>query len=157
MNSGARFSECKKYRYALWRMWDDSKPILGFCMLNPSTADETINDPTIERCQRRAKKMGYGGLIVMNIFAYRSTDPHALQVVDDPIGWENDKYILESARLCKMVICGWGKHGSWRGRGQKVLDLLKFWGVKTRALKLNNDGSPAHPLYIGYNIKPKVF
>ena len=74
-SSGAVFSECKRYRYSLWRVWNPDLPVCMFLMLNPSTADETTNDPTVERCQRRAVQMGYGGLHVGNIFAWRSTDP----------------------------------------------------------------------------------
>lgn len=154
--TGALFSECKDYRYALWRIWDDSKPLLGFCMLNPSTADESTNDPTVERCQRRAEMLGYGGIVVTNLFAYRSTDPNVLRNVPDPIGYFNDKHILDCAQLCKVTICGWGKHGSLNNRGRKTIEYLKFMGIKVRALKVNKDGSPAHPLYIGYKIKPKA-
>lgn len=154
MTSGAIFSDDRKYRYSLWRTWDESKPLLNYCMLNPSTADEKENDPTIERCVRRAQLMGYGGIIITNIFALRSTDPKALKKVRDPVGWENDKYIIDATTLCKMTICGWGKHGSLHSRGEKVLETLKFWGNKVYALRVNKDGSPAHPLYIGYDVKP---
>lgn len=154
MTSSALFSPDNKYRYSLSRDWDMSLPLLNFCMLNPSTADATVNDPTIERCIRRAKDMGYGGVIITNIFAFRSTDPKALKRTSDPIGWENDKHIIHAAQISKMTICGWGKHGSLYGRGDKVLETLKFWGNKIYALKVNKDGSPAHPLYIGYDVKP---
>lgn len=124
-------------------------------MLNPSTADENVNDPTVERCRRRAEMMGYGGLVVINIFAYRSTDPRELKKKNiDPVGMQNNMQIVEAGKRCKMVICGWGKHGSLHGRGKEVLEMMKFWGIKTRALRLNKDGSPAHPLYIGYDVKP---
>lgn len=151
---GAIFSEDRKYRYSLSRDWDASKPLLNFCMLNPSTADENVNDPTIERCIARAKLMGYGGIVITNIFAFRSTDPKNLKKTRDPVGWENDRYITIAAQISKMTICGWGKHGSIEDRGNKVLEILKFWGNKVYALKINKDGSPAHPLYIGYDVKP---
>ncbi len=123
-------------------------------MLNPSTADESKNDPTVERCQRRARAMGFGGLVVVNLFALRSTDPQALYVAEDPYGSENMRVIIETSKAADMVICGWGKHGSLHGHGNFVLQRLRNNGVKPYALKLNKDGSPAHPLYIGYDVKP---
>lgn len=155
MKAGARFSEDKKYRFSLWRVWNEFKPLLHFVMLNPSTADEINNDPTIERCQRRAIKMGYGGLIVTNIFAYRSTDPEELKKVNDPIGFCNDSHIVDASRLAKDTICGWGKHGEYMDRGARVLDFLKVVGIKVKVLKVNKGGTPTHPLYISYNVKPK--
>ena len=86
-----------------------------FLMLNPSTADAIDNDPTVERCLRRALKMGFGGLMVCNTFAYRSTDPEKLYEVEDPVGPENDQIILARARSAGMVICGWGTHGALHG------------------------------------------
>ena len=157
MNSGAEFSHCKKYRYKLWRIWDNTKPLLAFCMLNPSTADAVDNDPTVERCQRRAEQMGYGGVIVVNLFAFRSTDPKGLKKKSvEPVGYLNNMAIVDVAQVADTMICGWGKHGSLNGRDQEVLSMLKFWVPKRkiRALKLNKDGSPSHPLYIGYDVKP---
>jgi hypothetical protein len=151
--SGAEFSECKKYRYSLFRDWDNTKPVLGFCMLNPSTADEVANDPTIARCQRRAELCGYGGIVVVNIFAFRSTDPNKLYNVKDPIGPDNDLFISNAAARCRTMICGWGKHGSYNGRGEEVLSILKKY-TRVCALKVNKDGSPSHPLYIGYDVEP---
>jgi hypothetical protein len=155
MNSGASFSEDRKYRFSLWRVWDDSKPLIHFVMLNPSTADETDNDPTVERCKRRAEQNGYGGLIVTNIFAYRSTEPKELKKCLDPIGFCNDSHIIDASRMAKDTICGWGKYGEYLDRGARVLDLLKFWGIKVKALRVNKGGTPAHPLYIGYDVKPR--
>ena len=124
-------------------------------MLNPSTADEVENDPTIARCQRRAELMGYGGIMVANIFAYRSTDPGALKKVKNPVGIGNDLAILQAFHACETIICGWGKHGSLWGRGEEVLRILSsHMGRRVQALRLNKDGSPAHPLYIGYDVKP---
>lgn len=153
MDSGATFSPCKKYRYSLWRIWDTDKPLLGFCMLNPSTAGESENDPTIERCCCRARHLGFGGIIVTNIFAYRSTDPKNLKTVEDPVGPDNNARITERMWECHTMICGWGKHGSYLGRGQEVLNMLIYWmgNNRVRALKINKDGSPSHPLYIGYD------
>lgn len=152
--SGARFSPCKNYRYTLWRAWAD-RPHAMFLMLNPSTADEIDNDPTVERCQRRAAMMGYGGLHVANIFAYRSTDPAALYSVHDPVGPENDKAIMDAALNAGIVICAWGTHGKHMNRGEQVLALLRNAGVKPYCLQINADGTPKHPLYVGYEVSPK--
>lgn len=158
MISTAVFSPDEKYRYFLSRMWDGTKPVVTFIMLNPSTATETVNDPTIERCQRRAKMMGMGGLMVVNLFALRSTDPQALYEAEDPIGEENNSYILHAMAESDMVICGWGNHATLGGRfdrAHKVLDIIRTAGRTPLALKLNKDRSPAHPLYIGYKVQPK--
>lgn len=155
--SGATFSECRKYRYLLWRVWDESKPAAVFLMLNPSTADDVDNDPTVERCQRRVHALGYGSLKVVNIFAFRSTDPTALYEQPDPIGPGNDEAILLATKSAGIVICGWGTDGSLRGRGEKVIELLRENGITPHYLKLNKDGSPGHPLYIAYSVKPKPF
>lgn len=141
------------------RLRTDSAGILGLqseedVKLNPSTADETDNDPTVERCQRRSLAMGYGGLVVCNIFAYRSTDPSALYTEADPIGPSNDQAILEQAALAGRVVCGWGKHGALHDRGAQVLALLRKNGITPYALQINGDGSPKHPLYVGYHHAP---
>lgn len=155
MISTAEFSKDRKYRYSLTRIWDNTKPLMAFCMLNPSTADEKTNDPTVERCQRRAMKLGFGGLIVVNIFAYRSTDPEELYTVDNPIGQDNLQAISNAATAVEMFVCGWGKHGKLENRGNEVIQILKSFKVIPYALKINKDGTPAHPLYIGYKVKPK--
>ena len=125
-------------------------------MLNPSTADETLNDPTVERCERRARMMGYGGLIVTNAFALRSTQPAKLREVDDPVGPENDRHISASAAQSDLVVCGWGKHcdAVAPGRGARILDAVRAGGRTPHALQVNADGSPKHPLYIGYAVRP---
>jgi len=130
---------------------------LVFIMLNPSTADEATNDPTVERCQRRAVNMGYGGLRVANIFALRSTDPNALYECDDPIGKENDNAILESIDEAGLVICAWGGHGNLNNRGEAVIQLVRSANVIPYYLVMNMDGTPKHPLYVGYNEHPKPF
>jgi hypothetical protein len=154
---GATFSDCGRYRYSLWRIWDSAKQPAMFLMLNPSTADEVENDPTVERCQRRAMEMGYGGLRVGNIFAFRSTDPNVLYTVEDPIGPDNDAAIIESARESGIVVCGWGQHGNHLKRGEQVLAMLRDAGIRPHALKINQDGTPRHPLYVGYEVLPSAF
>ncbi|NNM65029.1 MAG: DUF1643 domain-containing protein [Burkholderiales bacterium] len=153
-HSGAVFSPCRQYRYVLWRSWEPAKPACMFLMLNPSTADAVDNDATVERCQRRAQMMGYGALVVGNIFAYRSTDPDKLYELEDPVGPDNDRSILERAAAAGIVICGWGTHGALRRRGDAVLRMLREAGITPHALRINADGSPRHPLYVGYEIRP---
>lgn len=127
-------------------------------MLNPSTADESVNDPTVERCQRRTQTMSngrYGGYYVCNIFALRSTDPTALYAAADPVGPGNDAAIIERAREAELVICGWGNHGQLNGRGRQVLSMLRGYGIETRCLRVTGAGEPGHPLYIGYSVQPR--
>jgi hypothetical protein len=151
LDNGAIFSPGRAYRYKLWRRWS-AGPVVHFIMLNPSTADEKKNDPTVERCERRARQWGYGGLIVTNIFAYRSTSPWALYKIPDPIGTDNDYHILSSTTKTEHTICGWGEHGKLMNRHEKVKTLLGY--VRVYALKLNKDGIPTHPLYLNYKLEP---
>jgi hypothetical protein len=155
---GAVFSECRTYRYRLWEIWDRTKPIVLYVMLNPSTADEVKNDPTVERCARRARQLGAGGFRIANIFALRSTDPDALyshsSPVDEHHGKTNDVHIRVAAKASNLVICGWGEHGAFNGRGATVLHNLRMEGIKPHALRMNKSGQPGHPLYIPYSAKP---
>lgn len=159
IDCGANFSDCRSYRYSLWRYWDRKKAAANFIMLNPSTADEYVNDPSVERCQRRAAGLGYGGLIVTNLFAFRSTDPKGLRSVDDPIGGpENDQTILESAKNCALVVCAWGNHGSYRERDQHVVALLLQNRIALHALGLTKRSLvPRHPLYISYETQIQLW
>ncbi len=152
----AVFSPCRTWRYRLAQIWDETKAPLYWLMLNPSTADEYQNDPTVERCERRARMWGYGGSVVYNIFAYRATDPKDMRAAPDPIGPENDKWIRELASLSHdvMVIGGWGEHGAHLQRGQAVREMFRQAGGRLHALKTNASGHPAHPLYIGYKVEP---
>ena len=153
---GAEFSKCEQYRYRLWRSWGPGEQLV-FIMLNPSTADDVVNDSTIDRCERRAKDMGFGSLMVVNIFALRSPYPKDLYTHKDPVGPENDRHIRKTVAAAGMVICGWGAHGKLNNRGRQVMDMILAIGVTPYYLKLNKDGSPGHPLYIGYDVKPKSF
>jgi hypothetical protein len=123
-------------------------------MLNPSTADEEANDPTVERCERRARKAGYGALIVTNAYALRSTKPLGLWQVEDPVGPDNDAAIAAAARDASEVICGWGKHCTTE-RAVEVLEAVVGAGRRPMALHINKDGSPKHPLYVAYSVEPK--
>lgn len=149
------FSECRTYRFRLDIVWDAALPVCNFIMLNPSTADELVNDPTVERCQRRAAEWGFGRLVVTNLFAFRATDPKEMLAVADPVGLDNDRHIAEAAREAKLVICGWGIHGKHRGRSNAVRTLLSSLNVSLTALRLCQDGEPGHPLYVGYGVRPE--
>ncbi|WP_025897914.1 DUF1643 domain-containing protein [Sneathiella glossodoripedis] len=151
--SDALFSECNAYRYKLWRRWADG-PSVAFLMLNPSTADATRNDPTVERCHRRAVEMGFGALEVINIFAFRATDPKDLKKAKHPIGPLNDEILLETARKANMTVCAWGSHGVHQERDMQVRKLLKDAKITPHILALTKFDQPRHPLYVSYSTKP---
>lgn len=160
MISKAIYSDCGKYRYRLSRQWDYRVPSLGVIMLNPSTATEEVNDPTIERLQRRA--MGrHGGLIVCNLFAFRATDPVDMKRAEDPVGPDNVKYLAELIDSFKArpedLICGWGVHGAFKGQDKVVRRMFDFVGMTPRALNWTKDGQPMHPLYISYDTQPREY
>ena len=153
--SSAIISECGAYRYRLERQWDGEKPKVAFLMLNPSTAYASQDDPTVRRCIGFAKSWGFGGLIVGNIFALRSTDPKALYDHPDPIGPDNDQHILAIATSARKIVCAWGAHGSLHDRGRDVAERLEFFDLV--ALKVTADGHPGHPLYLAADIQPKSY
>ena len=144
------FSHDRAYRYTLWRNWgdyeDDPFPVM-FIGLNPSTADEKQDDPTVRRCIGFAKEWGFKSMVMTNIFAYRSTDPKALARVDDPVGPENDSYIAITAKSASIIVCCWGSQGSYRNRGGRIFDLLSSMHV-LNTLGFTKNGCPRHPLYL---------
>ncbi|MBP2623208.1 DUF1643 domain-containing protein [Streptococcus oricebi] len=153
MEKGAILSEDRKYRYVLWREWDASLPKLMFVGLNPSTADENEDDPTIKKCIAFAEKWGYGGFYMTNLFAYRSTDPAQLRSVENPVGDENDDYIKKYADLSDKVVACWGNDGTYLGRSEQVKNSLKT----LFCLKVNQSGQPCHPLYLKADISLKPY
>lgn len=153
MLRSAAFSRCRTFRYSLSRVWNATRPNVMFIGLNPSTADEQEDDPTVRRCVGFARKWNYGGLILVNLFAYRSTDPTGLLDADDPIGPGNDKHILASARLAERIVLGWGNKGSWRDRDQHVLSLLPA----ANCLGITKEGHPKHPLYLARSTRVRPF
>jgi hypothetical protein len=156
VSCGAVFSPCERYRYVLWREWDTSLPSIAFCMLNPSTADERKNDATIERCKRRAEMLGYGRIDIVNLFAFRSTDPRLLYKQADPVGPHNFEAIVQAVKRNDMLICGWGRHGAFCRMGANIKHRMQqFYPSKLRVLVVNKDGSPKHPLYIAYDVHPR--
>lgn len=151
---GAVLSADREYRYRLWRTWNEEKPTLAFIMLNPSTADESEDDPTIRRCLGYAEDWGYGTLIVGNLFALRATDPSELRDHPDPVGPENDRHLREICDEADKVIVAWGTDGSLNDRESEVVDLLD---VDLYALNETKHGHPNHPLYQPKDAEPEVF
>jgi hypothetical protein len=151
---GATFSRRRRHRYALWRTWDVGG-LCNFVMLNPSTADETANDPTVARCVAGARRWGFGGVVVTNLFALRSTDPAGLRGVRDPVGPGNDAFIAAAARRARLVVCAWGNRGTYLGRSRDVLALLADLGATPFCLAVTRHGEPAHPLYLGGSLAPR--
>ncbi len=155
--STAVYSDCEQYRYLLTRTWDPAGRKALFIMLNPSTATEVQNDPTVERCERRARTLGFGAFRVTNIFAYRATDPKVMRAVADPVGPENDAAIADSAPWADQIVCAWGTHGAHLDRGPQVERLLRATGLPLYHLGLSKHGHPKHPLYIGYAVQPELW
>ncbi|MEO1732337.1 MAG: DUF1643 domain-containing protein [Pseudomonadota bacterium] len=153
--SVAVYSDCERYRYSLVRTWDATGQRATFVMLNPSTATEVQNDPTVERCERRARALGFGAFQVTNIFAWRDTDPRNMRAACDPVGPENDTAILAAADWADQVICAWGTHGEHLDRGPQVEALLRAAGTQLFHLGLSKMGHPKHPLYIAYTQQPE--
>jgi len=155
--SVALYSDCLCYRYALSRVWDAGGQRVLFVMLNPSTATEVQNDPTVERCERRARALGYGAFRVCNIFAWRATDPRDMRAAPDPVGPDNDAAILEGVAWADTVVCAWGTHGAHMDRGATVARLLRKTEKPLTHLGLTKAGHPKHPLYIAYAVQPMAW
>lgn len=144
------FSPCRKYRYTLWREWIGGEGYAMFVGLNPSTADETQDDPTIRRCIGFAKQWGYSALCMTNLFAWRSTDPNQMLAADEPIGEDNDHHLAHCAAGAGVVVAAWGTLGSFMGRYRDVRALLP----DLHYLRLTKGGHPGHPLYLPAKLKP---
>lgn len=145
MRSSAVLSDCGLYRYCLIRQWADG-PTCGFIMLNPSTADATLDDPTIRRCIGFAKREGCGGLLVANLFAFRATDPRKMADADDPIGPHADEHLRRIADTVDgPLIAAWGAH--WMA-GERAEQVKSTFGNRLMCLGVTKDGHPRHPLYV---------
>ncbi len=153
--STAVYSDCERYRYSLTREWNPRGSRLLYIMLNPSTANEVQNDPTVERCERRARHLGFGAFQVTNIFAWRATDPRDLKKAKEPIGPQNDQTLIDAADWADQIIAAWGAHGSHLGRGPVVGELLRKLGHDLYHLGLSKHGHPRHPLYVAYAQEPE--
>ena len=149
VNKNATFSDCRKYRYALSRTWNGKKKTILFIGLNPSTADEKIDDPTIRRCINYAQNWGYGSLLMVNLFAYRATIPSELKNVKNPIGNDNDLHIIELSKKADIAVAAWGNEGSLLNRDKEVKKILP----NLMCLKINKSGQPSHPLYQKKDLK----
>lgn len=149
---GAIFSPCRTWRYVLWRVWDDALPKVAFIGLNPSTADETQDDPTIRRCIGYARSWGYGGIHMLNLFAFRATDPKDLKASDQPIGPENNSRLILWSESAQLRIAAWGAHGAHQNRGLEVQTAL--WRLDLHHLGLTKNGHPKHPLYLRADLRP---
>lgn len=149
MKKGAVISECEKYRYKLWRIWDETKPLILWVMLNPSTADATEDDPTIKKLIRLTKLWGYGGFYVGNVFPYRATNPKELKKVGFEIAAkeENWQHLREMNSHCQLRILA---HGNPPIKTTNIKTMFDDW----HCLKITNSGNPYHPLYLKEDIKP---
>lgn len=157
MKGSAVISDDGRYRYRLERDNLGGKLSVAFICLNPSTADAEINDPTVRRLMGYAMKWNMGSLLLGNLFAYRSTKPSKLKIVKDPIGPENDEYLLDIARRSAMTIAAWGTHGGFLFRDAAVIKLFKEADIPLHCLGLTKQGFPKHPLYLRADTQPELF
>ncbi len=157
MQKDAILDKKRKYRYMLKRQWGDSTDkFINFVLLNPSTANETVDDPTIKACIKFTQNLGYGGFYVTNLFAYRTKSPDILKKSTEPIGRKNDMFIKKYATKSKLVIIAWGNHGNYLNRDKDVLKFITK--IKTPYCFITTQsGQPKHLLYIARNTKPIKF
>ncbi len=140
--NGAEFSKDRRYRYALWRIWDEEKPNVMVIGLNPSRADESVDDPTIRRVRQLAASWGFGGIYMLNLFAWITPYPEELTSCVDPIA-ENDDKLQAYSNKCQQIVFAWGVTET-NGRDKKMLSMFP----KAKCIAINLDGSPKHPLYV---------
>jgi hypothetical protein len=155
MHRSAEFSPCRRYRYLLWRAWgirSDASPVRYAMIvgLNPSTADEISDDPTIRRCVAFARSWGCSALCMTNLFAYRATEPADMLAQPDPTGPDNDVVLVRMAANATIVVAAWGIHGDHLGRASEVARLLP----RLHYLRLTKNGHPGHPLYLPGTLRP---
>jgi hypothetical protein len=145
VKGGATFSHDRRYRYRLWRRWDPSLSVVAFVMLNPSTADASRDDPTIRRCIGFAKRWGFAGIEIVNVFGFRATDPGALRRASDPIGPRNARHIRRAAEGAALVVAAWGAD---RAVATRAATLPRELRRRMRCLGVTRSGAPKHPLYV---------
>jgi hypothetical protein len=150
-------SPCGLYRYTCYRIWKNHADprLVMFLMLNPSQADADQLDPTLKRCVAFAQAWGFDGMCVCNLFAFRATLPADMKAAADPIGDDCDYWTLRCAEHCEMVVAGFGNDGSHLNRARAVRLLFESIGKQLHYLKLNDDGSASHPLYLRADLTPK--
>jgi len=156
VSAGALFDPTRKYRYTLYREYEDGHGRCAFIMLNPSTADETEDDPSVRRCIGFARKWGFRVVQILNLFAIRGTDPEILYRDPAPIGPDNDLWISKIACGADRVICAWGVHGAWTQRGRKVARMLQG-AVRLYCLGTTKEYHPRHPLYLSSKCEPREY
>lgn len=156
-DSSALYSTCETYRYALTRTWEPEGRRLLYIMLNPSKATEAANDPTIERCERRARALGYGAFRACNLFGLRETDPARLRAHGSPTGPDNDLVLIDSCLWADDILCAWGVHGTLAGRAAHVEAMLRATREPLYTLGLTRQGHPRHPLYVPYATRPRLW
>ncbi len=159
-DSMAIFSDDFRYRYLLKRDWsqDGTKNGVLFIMLNPSTADAFVFDPTVKRCFDFAHAWGYTSMTVCNLYAFRSTDPKKLKAENEPVGKDNNEWLSIAGKEARMIIAAWGTHGTLLRRDKEVINLITdSLGKDLYCLEKTKDGQPKHPLYIKGDTKPSIF
>ncbi len=155
---GTVISECRRYRYTLERSWASVPRYVLWLMLNPSTADGTKDDATIRRCTRYARDWGFTGILVGNLYAFRATQPSELFTAADPIGPSNDEALLELVTRSQLIVCAWGQRGPIPGRRWEVLRNLGACQYReVRALRINENGEPGHPLRLALGARPIIW
>ena len=150
----ARFDRSRRYRYTLGRIWEPDGKLAVFVLLNPSTADEKRDDPTIRRCMGFARDWGYGVLAVLNLFGWRTADPRELTDARDPVGKQNDRILRAAAAEADLVLVGWGNAGALQRRDEAVGAILARAGAPCFCLGITGAGQPRHPLYVARDTKP---
>lgn len=144
----AIFDVTGQYRYQLGRRWRSHGPTVVFIMLNPSRADAICDDPTLRACMQFAQRWEYAALTVVNLFGYRTPYPNELKRVIDPVGPDNDHYVMEAVGRAQRVVLAWGNGGALQRRDRTILNSLKSYQAKLSYLRLNRSGQPCHPLYV---------
>jgi hypothetical protein len=157
-SAGAVISPCTRYRYRLWRYWSGGDGICCFIMLNPSTADGERNDPTIRRCIDFARSWGFAGIEVVNLFAWRCTDPKELYKLADAqrIGPDNDAFIQNAATISRLMLAAWSAERVAVDRGRDVIQLVTRH-ADLHCLVLTGQKRPHHPLYLPRSTAPRIW
>lgn len=147
----ATISPCGRYRYSLGRRWVENSALVLWVMLNPSTADHEKDDPTIAKITKFTKRFGYGAFAVVNLYAYRATDPKAMFAAQksgvDIVGPDNDKWIAEIADESRVIIVAWGANAEW-SRVRKAMPFIDSVNLGVDCLSVTKSGHPGHPLYL---------
>lgn len=158
----ALFSDCRKYRYDLCRVWDDKAPLFLIIMLNPSTADAMKDDPTTRKCLHYAREAECGQYVAVNLFSFRSPLPKVMMKAADPIGPDNDQHLIRWLKVARkdrasMVVVAWGNDGSHLNRDAEILDIISQQGHLPLCFGTNKNGSPKHPTYLANNLNIRLY